>query len=118
MKPFAVLTALLLVTAELSAAPTTQPLDLLIRHGKIIDGSGNAWFYGDVAVASGRIVAIGDLHDRAAATEIDAENRLVIAPGFIDVHTHADSDLHRQPQAENFIRDGVPTIGTGHVGHG
>jgi N-acyl-D-amino-acid deacylase len=100
------------------AAPTTQPLDLLIRHGKIIDGSGNAWFYGDVAIASGKIVAVGDLKDQRAAREIDAENRLIVAPGFIDVHTHADTDLYRQPQAENFIRDGVTTIVTGNCGYG
>src|SRR5437763_3180140 len=110
MRQLVVLVALFIPFAYALAAPATQPVDLLIRHGKIIDGSGNAWFYGDVAIASGKIVAIGDLHDRTATKEIDAENRLVVAPGFIDVHTHADSDLHRQPQAENFIRDGFTTI--------
>src|SRR2546421_13100588 len=93
------------------AVPATQP-DLIIRHSKIIDGSGNAWFYGDVAIAAGKIVAIGDLHQLTAAREIDAENRLIVAPGFIDVHTHADVDLHRQPRAQNFIRDGVTPIRT------
>src|SRR5438552_13289228 len=93
------------------------PLDLLIRHGKVIDGSGNAWFYGDVAVRDGHITALGDLSGANAAKEIDATG-LIVAPGFIDVHTHADSDLYKSPEAQNFIRDGVTTIVTGNCGYG
>jgi N-acyl-D-amino-acid deacylase len=89
--------------------------DLIIRHGKIIDGAGNAWFYGDVAIDAGKISAVGDLIDATATQEIDA-SELIVAPGFIDVHTHADTDLYRLPQAENFIRDGVTTIVVGNCG--
>ena len=89
--------------------------DLIIRHGRIIDGAGNAWFYGDVAIDNGKISGIGDLIDATGAREIDATN-LVVAPGFIDVHTHADTDLYRLPQAENFVRDGVTTIVVGNCG--
>jgi N-acyl-D-amino-acid deacylase len=101
-----------------AAAPATQPFDLLIRHGKVIDGAGNAWFYGDVGIAGGEVVAVGDLHDASAKRQIDAQYKLVVAPGFIDVHTHADTDLYKQPRAENFIRDGVTTIVTGNCGYG
>jgi N-acyl-D-amino-acid deacylase len=94
-----------------------QHFDLLIRHGKVIDGAGNAWFYGDVGINGDRIARIGDLHDATADKEIDA-TYLVVAPGFIDVHTHADTDLYKLPEAENFVRDGVTTIVTGNCGYG
>lgn len=96
--------------------PPSQPrFDLLIRNGQIFDGSGNPWFYGDVAIDGGKIAAIGALSDAEARRVIDATG-LAIAPGFIDVHTHADSDIYRIPLAENFIRDGVTTIVTGNCG--
>jgi N-acyl-D-amino-acid deacylase len=89
--------------------------DILIRNGKIIDGSGNPWFYGDVAITGNRIVAIGNLLDIKAKTTIDAQ-RKVIAPGFIDVHTHIEGDEKRTPTADNFILDGVTTVITGNCG--
>ena len=91
--------------------------DLLIKNGRIIDGTGNPWFWGDVAVRDGRIVAVGDVGDLTPRDVIDADG-LVVAPGFIDVHTHADTDLYKLPLAENFIRDGVTTIVTGNCGYG
>jgi N-acyl-D-amino-acid deacylase len=91
--------------------------DLIIRNGRIIDGTGNPWFYGDVAVRDGRIIAVGDVGDLTPAHVIDASGRAV-SPGFIDVHTHADADLHKLPLAENFVRDGVTTIVTGNCGYG
>jgi N-acyl-D-amino-acid deacylase len=94
-----------------------EHFDLLIRHGHVIDGAGNNWFNADIGINGDRIARIGDLHDATAGKEIDATN-LVVAPGFIDVHTHADTDLYRLPQAENFVRDGVTTIVTGNCGYG
>ena len=91
--------------------------DLLITNGRIIDGTGNAWFWGDVAVRDGRIVAVGDVGELTPRDVIDADG-LVVAPGFIDVHTHADTDLYKLPLAENFVRDGVTTIVTGNCGYG
>ena len=80
--------------------PGTQPnstaADLVIRNGRIVDGSGNPWFYGDVAIRDGRIVAVGDVGDLTARREIDADG-LVVAPGFIDVHTHADDGPLQAP---------------------
>jgi len=103
--------------ALLTPVPTAPPAkyDILLRNGKVIDGSGNPWFYGDVAILDGRIVAVGSLGNAKADRVIDATG-LAIAPGFIDVHTHADADLYRIPLAENFIRDGVTTIVTGNCG--
>lgn len=89
--------------------------DLLIRRGKVIDGTGNAWFYADVAVDDHRISAIGDLAKDSAKQEIDATG-LVVTPGFVDVHTHVDDDIFAHPLAENFIRDGVTTIVSGNCG--
>lgn len=89
--------------------------DILIRNGKIIDGSGNPWFYGDVAITDDKISAIGNLENVKAKTVIDAQRR-VIAPGFIDVHTHIEGDEKRTPTADNFILDGVTTVITGNCG--
>lgn len=115
--------ALLLASAACAqrsshAAPSSSPAiayDLLVVNARIVDGTGNPWFYGDVAVRDGRIAAIGHLDGATADTIIDAGRR-VLAPGFIDVHTHADTGLYRQPLAENFILDGVTTIVTGNCG--
>ena len=87
--------------------------DLVIRHGRIVDGTGNPAYFADVAVRGGRIVAIGKRVGQARL-ELDAQG-LVVAPGFIDVHTHAE-DLTELPFAENFIRMGVTTIVTGNCG--
>ncbi|HWC96487.1 MAG TPA: D-aminoacylase [Candidatus Sulfopaludibacter sp.] len=89
--------------------------DLLIRNGRVIDGSGNAWFRADVAVKDGRIAAVGRLTGATAARTIDAHERIV-APGFIDVHTHVEGNVERNPRADNFLLDGVTTVITGNCG--
>ncbi|MCK4805421.1 MAG: D-aminoacylase, partial [Spirochaetes bacterium] len=61
--------------------------DILIKNGKIIDGTGNPWFYGDIGIIGDTIVEIGDLSGRTAAKTVDAKG-LAVSPGFIDVHTH------------------------------
>jgi N-acyl-D-amino-acid deacylase len=88
--------------------------DLVIKNGTIIDGTGAARFGGDIAIKDGRVVAIGTVQGDATTT-IDAQHHIV-APGFIDVHTHADTDLYKLPHAENFVRDGVTTIVVGNCG--
>ncbi|HRH60251.1 MAG TPA: amidohydrolase family protein, partial [Chitinophagaceae bacterium] len=92
-----------------------QVADILIVHGKIIDGTGNAWFYGDVAVKDGKIAAIGNLSSWSAANTIDAAG-LFVTPGFIDVHTHIEGDEIKNPFATNFIMDGVTSVITGNCG--
>src|SRR6476620_4742061 len=93
----------------------SQKCDLLIRNGRIIDGAGNSWYYGDIAVTSGKIVAIGRLPAYTAEKEIDAKNHIV-APGFIDVHAHVEGGIFENPSAGNYIFDGVTTVVTGNCG--
>jgi N-acyl-D-amino-acid deacylase len=87
--------------------------DLVIRNGKVVDGSGNPWFYGDVAVKGDRIVGVGKV-DGSARREIDARG-LVVAPGFVDMHSHSDWVLFEDGDAQSKIRQGVTTeiIGEG-----
>jgi N-acyl-D-amino-acid deacylase len=94
---------------------TAQTADILIRNGKILDGTGNSWVYGDIAIQDGKIAAIGKLAKWSATRTIDAMG-LMVAPGFIDVHTHIEGDDRRMPTADNFIYDGVTTVVTGNCG--
>lgn len=87
--------------------------DVVIRHGRVIDGSGAPARFADVAVKAGRIVRIGRVDGSADAT-INATGKIV-APGFIDVHTHAD-EIADMPQSENFPRMGVTSIVVGNCG--
>jgi len=80
--------------------------DLLIRGGRIVDGSGNPWFSGDVAVKDGRIAAVGRITNASATRVVDAAG-LVVAPGFIDLHTHSDLSLVADGAAQSKIRQGV-----------
>lgn len=95
---------LLLITSTVFAQNPTY--DVIIRGGHIIDGTGNPWFSGDVALKDGRIAALGHLGNVTAARIIDAAG-LVVAPGFIDLHTHSDLTLLADGNAESKIRDGV-----------
>ena len=89
--------------------------DLVLRGGTIVDGSGGAPIEGDVAIARGRIAALGRSLAGRASEEIDARG-LVIAPGFIDIHSHADGTLFDDPRAESVIRQGVTTVVVGQDG--
>lgn len=89
--------------------------DVVIRNGKIMDGTGNNWYYADLAVKEGRIVQISRSITGPATRVIDAKG-LVVAPGFIDVHTHLEGDEASDPRATNFILDGVTTCITGNCG--
>ena len=88
--------------------------DVLIRNGRIVDGSGAPAAHGDVGIRDGKIVAIGRLDRNEASRVIDAEG-MIVAPGFIDVHTHAE-DVIEMPVAENFLRMGVTTLMLGNCG--
>ncbi|HEY0862615.1 MAG TPA: D-alanyl-D-alanine carboxypeptidase/D-alanyl-D-alanine-endopeptidase [Lacunisphaera sp.] len=97
----------------LSTFSFAQDYDVVIRHGRVVDGTGNPAFYADVAVKDGRIARVGRV-EGTAKREIDATG-LIVAPGFVDVHTHAD-EIPGQPQPENFIRMGVTSIVVGNCG--
>ena len=85
-----------------------QPaFDLLIRGARIVDGTGNPWFAGDIGIRGDRIVAVGHVGAGGSTTrEIDARG-LVVAPGFIDLHTHSDLPLLADGNGESKVRQGV-----------
>jgi N-acyl-D-amino-acid deacylase len=85
--------------------------DVLIRNGRVMDGSGNPWLRADVGITGDRIAAVGRLTDAAAVTVIDARDR-VVSPGFIDVHSHAADGLRTAAlhQAQPIIAQGVTTV--------
>ncbi len=100
----------LATAAAWARAPSgaTPGYDLIIRDGRVIDGTGNPWFRADVAVRGGRIVRVGRLGRASAARVIDAHNS-VVSPGFIDMHTHSDVPLLVDGKAESKVRQGVTT---------
>ncbi|WP_339531100.1 D-aminoacylase [Pseudomonas mucidolens] len=87
----------------------------LIRHAQVIDGSNAPAYVADVALLDGRIAKIGDLSGASAEHEFDAAGQ-VLAPGFIDVHTHDDSVVIRQPQMLPKLSQGVTTVIVGNCG--
>ncbi len=89
--------------------------DLIIKNGKLVDGTGSAWFYGDVAIQGQRIVEVGRLSSQSAKRVIDAMG-LVVAPGFIDSHSHSDEALLLNRKAESKILQGVTTEVIGQCG--
>lgn len=109
-----VLVTAVLVVAGLGAlrGQAAEPYDLLIRGGRIVDGTGNPWYHGDVAIRGDRIVAVGRLADADATRVIDATG-LVVAPGFIDLHTHSDFALLSDGTAQSKVRQGVTLDITG-----
>lgn len=90
--------------------------DIIVENGFIIDGTGNPFFKADVGVADGKMVEIGALSSHSAEVRIDAEG-LIVAPGFIDIHTHSDFTLLVNPRAESSVRQGVTTAVIGNCGH-
>jgi N-acyl-D-amino-acid deacylase len=94
-------------TAQSVAQPTAY--DLLIRGARIVDGTGSPWYRGDVAVRGDVIARVALSIDEPARRTIDGAG-LVVAPGFIDIHTHARRGIFEVPTAENYVRQGVTTL--------
>ena len=89
--------------------------DTKIINGKIIDGTGNPWFTGDVGIKDGRITKIGNLENSHAKNIIDA-SELIVSPGFIDPHTHALRGIFDVPNAESSLLQGITTLTEGNDG--
>ena len=108
---YLLLVVIIFSTGGGAAAAQDSPFDLLITNGRMMDGTGNPWRRTDVGIRDGRIVAIGRLGDAKAERWIDAGDRLV-APGFIDVHSHAGDGLAREglAHAQPLLAQGITTI--------
>ena len=99
------LLAILLMSAGAGQAPA---YDLVLRGGKVVDGTGNPWYYGDVAIAKDRIALVGSVPAGSGKREIDAKG-LVVAPGFVDIHSHSEYSILEDGRVESKIRQGVTT---------
>jgi len=89
--------------------------DIIIKNGRVIDGTGNPWMKSDLGILDGRILSIGELDISHANHIIDASG-LIVTPGFIDIHTHSDLTLLINPKAESKVRQGVTTEVLGNCG--
>ena len=102
--------ALCLIPFLASFVPAqTNRFDILIAGAKVVDGSANAWYNADVGIRRDTIAAVGLLPDATAAVRIDGRG-MVVAPGFIDIHSHGRRGIFNVPTAENYLREGVTTI--------
>src|SRR5688500_1262129 len=99
------------VTGMIACPPPLRAasFDVVIRNARIVDGTGAPWFRGEIAINGDTIVAIDRHISGDAARVIDARDQ-VVAPGFIDLHTHARRGIFETPGADNYIRQGVTTI--------
>jgi N-acyl-D-amino-acid deacylase len=115
----------LLALVSLPVGGQSQQYDLIIRNGRVLDGTGNPWFPADIGVRNGRIVAVGSLAGAGATRVIDASGKYV-TPGFIDIHSHADDGSSprggfRDPDpqirsAPNLVSQGTTTVVVNHDG--
>jgi N-acyl-D-amino-acid deacylase len=94
---------------------SAQSFDIVIHNARIVDGSGNPWYRGDLGIRNDTIVSIGRLADAPAKVNLDAQG-LTVAPGFIDIHTHARRGIFIDPAAQNYIHQGVTTLMEGNDG--
>lgn len=92
-----------------------MPFDVVIRGGRVLDGTGAPWRLGDIAIRRGKIARVGDVGRAKAENEIDATGKYV-SPGFIDIHTHSDIGILVEPTAECAVRQGATTHVIGNCG--
>ena len=111
------LIAICLDTASNSATAADSRYDLVLRNGRIVDGTGSPWYRADIAVQGDTIARIAPAITEPAARVIDLGG-MVVAPGFIDIHTHASRDIFQVPTADNYVRQGVTTLMDGADGGG
>ena len=97
---FMLFVAFTVTTCVQSQIRCEEPFDIVIRNGTIVDGTGNPWFVGDVALRGDRIADVGRTIQGATRLEIDARG-MVVAPGFIDIHSHSDYLLLEDGNAQS-----------------
>lgn len=109
----AIATLTLAVLLSPTIAPAAEPYDLLLRGGRIVDGTGAPWYQADIAIKGGRIAAIGRFPESDAARTINAKG-LIVAPGFIDMMGQSGSSFLTDPRsADNLLQQGITTINAG-----
>ncbi|MEO7652502.1 MAG: amidohydrolase family protein, partial [Bryobacteraceae bacterium] len=101
--------AILLLFNIVAGRSVAQDFDVLIRGGRIVDGTGNNSYVGDVGIRGGRIAAMGNLAGKKGTREIDAAG-LTVTPGFVDIHNHSDSSVLEDGDAESMVRQGVTSM--------
>ena len=97
----------LLFSCAVGAQPPTY--DLVLRNGRIVDGTGSPWYRADIAIKGDTIARIAPPITDPSARVVDVSG-LVVAPGFIDIHTHARRGIFEIPTADNYVRQGVTTL--------
>ena len=111
----------LFTPAAHAQAQELPSFDVLITGGRVLDGTGNPWIYADVGIRGGQIVAVGNLAGAQAERVIDARGK-VVAPGFIDLHSHGaeglESEDDRRRAAANLVTQGVTTVVINQDGRG
>ncbi len=113
--PATIVVVLIFLTTANICRGHVNDFDIIIRGGQIVDGTGSEAYRTDIGIKDGRIVEIGKLQDGKSGRIINAEG-MTAAPGFIDIHTHTDHDILKNPSAENYIRQGVTTVVGGNCG--
>src|SRR5579863_8522423 len=106
---------LFLAAPALRAAPPQAPFDLVITHGRIIDGTGSPWYSADLGIRDGKIAAIGQLTEAPRRRALDARGR-VVAPGFIDMLGQSELSMLVDPRVPSKIFQGITTEVTGEGG--
>src|SRR5258705_7615330 len=104
-----------LLLAVLASVACAQDFDTLILNGRIVDGTGNPSYIGDIGIRDRKIAGVGRLAGRKARRTIDAKG-LTVAPGFVDIHNHSDYALLTDGNAQSMIRQGVTTMILGEGG--
>jgi dihydroorotase/N-acyl-D-amino-acid deacylase len=102
------LLAVLILCPVLLSGQTPQ-YDLILKNGRIVDGTASPWYKADLAITGDTIVRIAPMIDAPAKRVVDVAG-LIVAPGFIDIHTHARRGIFEVPTADNYVRQGVTTL--------